>query len=134
VITRLRFEVRAMGSLSVAELFAELGSATVAGVVAVALTTAFVPSLTEQERLIVIPPPFGSAGTVAPAPCSAATSAAPVGAGQAAPPLAVQDAVLHVRLVGAGDVMTVPFAASGPRLVTVISYVLDAPATTVSAA
>ncbi len=76
---------------------------------------------TVQFNVKVTELPLGRVGTVAPAPCNAATSAAPVCAGQAAPPAALQVAVAQLRLVGAGSVTTAPFAALGPLLVTVIA-------------
>ena len=45
---------------------------------------------TVQLSVMVTEDPEGMVGTMAPAPCKAATSAAPVAAGQAAPPVAVQ--------------------------------------------
>src|SRR5690606_20063578 len=76
---------------------------------------------TVQLSVKVTEPALGRVGTVAPAPCSAATRAAPVCAGQAAPPAALQVAGAQVRLVGTGSVTTAPSAASGPLLVTVIA-------------
>ena len=72
---------------------------------------------TVQLSVMVTVEPEGMVGTMVPAPCKAATSAAPVAAGQAAPPAAAHVAVGQFKLVGSGSVMSVLFAGFGPLLV-----------------
>jgi hypothetical protein len=72
---------------------------------------------TVQLSVMVTEDPEGMVGTMVPAPCKAATSAAPVAAGQTAPPMAAHVAVGQFKLVGSGSVMSVLFAGFGPLLV-----------------
>ena len=119
-------------SVSVALLFAGVGSVTPAGVATLAtlLMLPVAPAVPVTLKLTL--PPLGSVGIVMPAPCMAAIVTL-AGAAHAAPPVgAPQLTAVTVRFATAGSVKIAPSAPAGPALATTIVYVVAAPAFTVA--